>query len=136
VASLVVSPGLTSYVPLASTSFQKRELFRRGRTGSQILPALYLLLIVALPAGFLGTNFYLIPIVAVCFFLLIVATLLNRLGFVNPASLLVVLTFMAFPIAEIVSTPGGVNMMALPVFGMLILPLVCAVSFLPPGGSL
>jgi HAMP domain-containing protein len=119
-------------VPPASATFKERELFRRGRTGSQILPALYVLLIVALPAGFLGTNFYLVPIVISCFCLLALATLLNRLGFVNPAGFIVVITFMAFPIANIVTTPGGLNMMVLPVFGLLILPLVCAVSFLPP----
>ncbi|MBX5450258.1 hypothetical protein [Thermogemmatispora sp.] len=119
-------------MPPASASFQRRELFRRGRTGSQILPALYVLLMVALPAGFLGTNFYLVPIVIVCFLMLIIATVLNRLGLVNAAGFVVVLTFMFFPIADIVTTPGGINMMDLPVFGMLILPLVCAVSFLPP----
>jgi hypothetical protein len=45
----------------------------------------------------------------------------------------VVLTFLAFPILNIVTTPGGLSMLVLPLFGLLVLPLLCAVSFLPPG---
>lgn len=115
-----------------TASLRERELFRRGRTGSQILPALYLFLIISIPTGFFGANFAVIWIVAAAFFALIVATFLNRMGNVNLAGALVVITFMANPIADIVTTPGGLNMMTLPLFGLLILPLLCAVSFLPP----
>jgi hypothetical protein len=43
-----------------------------------------------------------------------------------------VLSFIAFPVLNIVTTPGGLGMAVLPLFGLLVLPLLCAVSFLPP----
>lgn len=115
-----------------AASLQEMERFRHGRTGSQIILALYFLLIISIPAGFVGTNIYLVPIVIGTFFTLMVATVLNRMGKVNVAGIIVVLAFIAFPIANIVTTPGGLSMMILPLYGLLILPLLCAVSFLPP----
>jgi hypothetical protein len=118
--------------PERSASFKAQERFRRGRTGSQIILALYLLLFTSLFVSFVGTNEKLIPIVIGSFFLLIVATILNRSGKITLAGILVVLTFITFPMANIVTTPGGLSMLVLPLFGLLILPLLCAVSFLPP----
>lgn len=114
-------------------SFQQIEQFRRGRTGSQIILALYFLLIISIPAQFVGTNnSYLIPIVAGAALTLTIATILNRLGKINAAGILVVLTFAAFPIVNIITTPGGLSMLVLPLFDLLVLSLLCAVSFLPP----
>jgi hypothetical protein len=118
--------------PPDDTPFRERARFLRGRTGSQILPALYLFLFASLPTGFLGLNSSVIIIVAVGFVALVIATFLNRMGQVNLAGFLVVATFMASPIANIATTPGGLNMMVLPLYSLLVLPLVCAVSFLPP----
>ncbi|MBV9231221.1 MAG: hypothetical protein JOZ18_18060 [Chloroflexi bacterium] len=118
--------------PASTASFKEMEHFRRGRAGSQIIMALYLLLVISIPAGFVGTNIYLIPIVIGASLALIVGTMLNRVGKVNAAGIIVVLTFIAFPVVNIVTTPGGLSMMVLPLFGLLILPLLCAVSFLPP----
>ena len=132
-------------VPAETASLRERTRFNRGRTGSQILPVLYLLLIVSLPAGFFGTTFSTarpssllgitlstLVIVGAGLLALVAATILNRMGMVNTAGFIVVVTFMASPIANIVTTPGGLNMIDLPLYGLLILPLVCAVSFLPP----
>jgi hypothetical protein len=119
--------------PKRSAPFKEQELFRRGRTGSQIIVALYLLLITSTVVSFVGTNKYLIPIVIGSFFPLVVATILNRVGKITIAGILVVLAFTAFPVANIVLTPGGLSMLVLPLFGLLVLPLLCAVSFLPPG---
>ncbi len=113
-------------------SFKETERFRRGTTGSQIILALYLLLIASVLASFVGTNEYLIPIVIGSFIVLTTATVLNRLGKITLAGILVVLTFTAFPILNIVMTPGGLSMLVLPLFALLVLPLLCAVSFLPP----
>ncbi len=118
--------------PEHPASFKEQEHFRRGRTGSQIILALYLLLITSTFVSFVGTNKYLIPIVIGSAFLLIVATVLNRIGKITLAGILVVLTFIAFPVANIVLTPGGLSILVLPLFALLILPLLCAVSFLPP----
>jgi hypothetical protein len=119
-------------MPEDAVSFRERERFLRGRTGSQILPALYLFLLASLPTGFLGINSSVVAIVAGGFVALLIATWLNRVGQVNLAGFIVVVTFMASPIANIMTTPGGLNMMVLPIYSLLVLPLVCAVSFLPP----
>jgi hypothetical protein len=119
--------------PKGESAFQEIERFRRGRTGSQIILALYFLLIIAIPARFVGTNIYLLPIIAGSAVALSIATVFNRLGKINMAGAIVVLTFTAFPILNIVTTPGGLSMLVLPIFGLLVLSLLCAVSFLPPG---
>ena len=118
--------------PDHAASFKETERFRRGRTGSQIILALYLLLIASVFAGFVGTNKYLIPIVIGSSFLLLLGTILNRIGKISLAGILVVLTFIAFPMLNIVLTPGGLSMLVLPLFALLVLPLLCTVSFLPP----
>jgi hypothetical protein len=118
--------------PERSASFKEHERYRLGRTGSQIILALYLLLITSTFTAFVGTNKYLIPIVIGSASGLLVATVLNRLGKITLAGALVVLTFIAFPMLNIVMTPGGLSMLVLPLFGLLVLPLLCAVSFLPP----
>ena len=118
--------------PKGEASFQEIERFRRGQIGSQIILALYFLLIIAIPARFVGTNIYLLPIIGGTALALTVATVLNRLGRINTAGAIVVLTFAVFPILNIVTTPGGLSMLVLPIFGLLVLSLLCAVSFLPP----
>jgi hypothetical protein len=118
--------------PDASASFQERELFRRGRTGSQISIYLFLLIFISYPAALAGSNSLLIAILTVNLFSLVIALVLNRLKMVNIAGILVVLSVIASPIANILTTPGGVNTSALPIFGLLVLPLMCAASFLPP----
>ncbi|HEY4386230.1 MAG TPA: hypothetical protein VGN34_17370 [Ktedonobacteraceae bacterium] len=119
-------------MPPNTATFEEMERFRRGRAGSQIILALYFLLIISIPAAYVGTNIYLVPIVIGSSIALIGATVLNRLGRVSLAGAIVVLTFVAFPTVNIVTTPGGVSMMVLPLYGLLVLPLMCAVSFLPP----
>ena len=117
--------------PSASASFEERELFRRGRTGSQITVFLYILLFISYPAAFAGSNSLLVAILTIDLFVLTLALVLNRLKKVSVAGILVVLSFTASPTVNILTTPGGVNTGALPVFGLLVLPLMRAVSFLP-----
>jgi hypothetical protein len=118
--------------PDSLASFETQEKFRRGRTGSQIILALYLLTFVSIPAGLAGTNPFLTTILICVFFALLVATVLNRIGKVAFAGVVVVIAFIAEPTLNIVTTPGGLNMMVLPIYGLLVLPLVCTVTFLPP----
>ncbi|MBV9690444.1 MAG: hypothetical protein JO202_12140 [Ktedonobacteraceae bacterium] len=118
--------------PDDSAPFEERELFRRGRTGSQIIIFLFILLFISYPAAFAGSNSLLIAILTIDLFILSLATMLNRLRRVNTAGIMVVLIFVASPTVNILTTPGGVNTSALPIFGLLVLPLMCAVSFLPP----
>lgn len=118
--------------PPASASFQERELFRRGRTGSQISVFLFLLIFISYPAALAGSSYLLIAILTANLIFLVIALVLNRLKMVNIAGILVVLGVIAGPIANILTTPGGVNTSVLPIFGLLVLPLMCAASFLPP----
>ncbi|TMC22238.1 MAG: hypothetical protein E6J34_07095 [Chloroflexi bacterium] len=125
--------GLTSPAqPDESAPFEERELFRRGRTGSQIAIVLFLLLIISYPAAFAGSNSLLITILTIDILLLMLALTLNRLKRVGIAGIIVVLVFTASPTMNILTTPGGVNTSALPVFGFLVIPLMCAASFLAP----
>src|SRR3989440_12370146 len=118
--------------PDDSAPFEERELFRRGRTGSQITIFLFILLFISYPAAFAGSNSLLIAILTIDLFMLTFAMVLNHLKKVSIAGILVVLSFIASPTVNILTTPGGVNTSALPVFSLLVLPLMCAVSFLPP----
>ncbi len=118
--------------PADSAPFKERELFRRGRTGSQISIVLFILLFVSYPAAFAGSNPFLFAILTINLFILTLAMALNRLRRVNIAGIMVVLTLIVSPAVNIVTTPGGVNTSALSIFCFLVLPLVCAASFLPP----
>lgn len=119
--------------PAESASFEERDLFRRGRTGSQISITLFILVLISFPAAFAGSNSLLVSILAIDLVILTLAMVLNRLGKVSVAGILVVLCMSASPIVNILTTPGGVSTAALPIFGLLVLPLMCAVSFLSPG---
>ncbi|HEY7420221.1 MAG TPA: hypothetical protein VH593_33900 [Ktedonobacteraceae bacterium] len=126
--------------PASLASFSERERFRRGRTGSQIILGFSILVIISFlafqffqkQAGNVGINGYFSYILVGVFVALVAATLANRMGLTNVAGFIVVITATAIPIADIVTTPGGVSMPVLPVYGLMVLPLVCAVSFLPP----
>lgn len=113
-------------------SYKERELYRRGRSGSLIILALMLLLLLSLPADIIvGSNPSLLFLVIGLLLLLMGGALLNRMGHVNSAGVLVVLISIAFPIITIVTTPRGMSMTELPLFGLLVLPLVATISFLP-----
>jgi len=118
--------------PASSASFAERERFRRGRTGSLVLMILFLLLFLSYPAAFAGSNSFLITILTIDILLLTLAAGLNRWGYVNASGILVVCCFIASPTINILTTPKGLNTAVLPIYGLLVLPLMCAVSFLPP----
>ena len=119
--------------PEDTPSLKEMERFYRGRTGSQIILAFYVLLLIAVPVGFVGTNIYFIPIVIISALVLLMGTLFNRFGSVHVAGAIVVLAFVGFPVANIVSNPDGVSMLTLPLYGLFVLPLLGVVSFFPPG---
>jgi len=121
--------------PAKTAPFQEKELFRRGRTGSQISIVLFFLIFTSIPAAFGSDgkpNPLLIGILVVNLLILCLALLLNRMGQVNLAGVLVVLSVISGPTTYIVTIPGGINTIALPTFSLLVLSLMCAVSFLPP----
>jgi len=119
--------------PGAVASLEERELFRRGRIGSQINLVLFIMAIPAYQAGFAGGNHSLMANVLVVNIWQVLALILNRLGKVTAAGIIIVLSFTLSPFFNILTTPGGVNTSALTNFCMLVIPLICTVSFLPAG---
>lgn len=124
----IASPPL----PLGIASFKEKDIFRRGRTGSQITIVIFLLLLFSYPAAFAGSNSLLILILTADLIVMPIAVILNRFGKVNLAGFLVVLCVLVSPTMNILTTPGGLNASTLPIFGLLVFPLICAASFLPP----
>jgi len=118
--------------PGDSAPFEERERFRRGRIGSQIIILLYAILFVSFPDALARSSPALIIIFAIDLSMLTLAVVLNRKRQVNAAGIIAALCFIASPTVDLLSTPGGVNTSVLPIFGLLVLPLMCAVSFLPP----
>jgi len=117
--------------PSRSASLEERELFRRGRTGSQITFFLYIMLFMSYQSAFKGSNPILIYLITLDLLILIAATALNRFGKITIAGILVVITVITTPTINILTSPGGLNTAALPIFGLLVLPLMCVVSYLP-----
>jgi hypothetical protein len=117
--------------PPPSAPFEQRERFRRGRTGSQISLAVLVVCISALPAAFRGTNFFLTAILSCGLLAIFGAIALNRMGHVTLAGIIIVMAISISPVSDILTTPGGLNPAVLPVFSILVLPLMCAVSLLP-----
>jgi hypothetical protein len=117
--------------PASSASFEQREQFRRGRTGSQVALVVLVICISAFPAAFRGTNLFLVAILSVGLLAIFAAIALNRMGYVTQAGILVVVAITASPATDILTTPGGLNPSVLPVFSILVLPLMCVVSLLP-----
>jgi len=64
--------------PEEDAPFQQRDVFRRGRTGSQISLFLFLLIFISSPAAFAGSNPLLITVLTLNVVLLALAMLLNR----------------------------------------------------------
>lgn len=119
--------------PGDAAPIEEKEVFRRGRIGSQIILLLYVIILIALPGDALQRSSpALLIIFIIDLFMLTVAVVLNRKKIVNAAGLIATLCFIASPVTDLLSTPGGVNTSVLPVFDILVLPLMCAVSFLPP----
>jgi len=117
--------------PSPSAPFEQRERFRRGRTGSQISLAVLVVCISAFPAAFRGTNLFLAVILSFGLLAIFAAIALNRMGHVTLAGIIIVMAITISPVSDILTTPGGLNPAVLPVFSILVLPLMCAVSLLP-----
>src|SRR4051812_36502367 len=71
--------------PGSSAPFQERDLFRRGRTGSQVSIALFLMIIISFPAALAAVNTFLLITLTVNLFIVAIALIFNRLGMVNIA---------------------------------------------------
>ena len=112
---------------LASPNAQKRV--RHARTISRVL--LVLLLLLCLPLVFFGINLPLIFFLTVACLVLLIALFLNCVGQSFMAGMLLVILVEVGVLGKILLTHGDVGLTALPLFDLLVLPLVLAASLLP-----
>lgn len=111
----------------------QRERFRRARLASIIILLMQIFVITSLPAGFSGTNRFLAILMAFAFVANVLAMFFNRAGVVTVSGLLIILNVEASMCANIITSPGGLSLSVLPLFDLLVIPLVLAASLLPIG---
>lgn len=117
--------------PEILASFEEKEIFRRGRTISNIILILLVVNVVSIPAAINGSSPSLTYILLVTTFSHIVTAALNRSKHVNSAGLLLVFGAEIAPIVNIMTAPGGLSLIVLPNFVVLMMPLVISASVLP-----
>lgn len=117
--------------PLESASFEEREIFRRGQTASYIMLVQCGLLLASLPVVFNGGSLILDGMLAATPFILWCAALLNRSKRVTFAGALLLFAAEGIPITNLLTSHGGLSPFGLPVFTLLVMPLMISVSVLP-----
>ncbi len=117
--------------PLATANFAKREEVRRGRLASVILFFIILLGILATPSIIISSKDPSALISHLSSLAInVVALLFNRRGRVTAAGVLVV-TSVTLSFALSLVFPGNIGVSSLPLFELLALPELIAVSLLP-----
>ena len=119
--------------PPATAPLELRERFRRARLVSLVIFLMQIFVITSLPAGFSGTNPSLTILLIVDFVINIIAMICNRTGYTTIAGLLVVFNVEMSMGSNIITTPHGLSLATLPLFDLLVIPLVLAASMLPVG---
>lgn len=116
--------------PAPTAPLIQREKYRRARIASIILLLLQLYVITSLPAGFFGLNKFLLVLLAAAFIVNSIAMYCNRKGLVTAAGLMIVGNVTFSTMMNILTTPGGLGLSALPLFDLLVIPLVLCASVL------
>lgn len=106
-----------------------RELSRRGRLSSIVLFLGLFMAALALPIA-LGPNKKLLPILLIGIMLIACSIWINKRGHTTAAGILCVLCTETCLLSAIGTTPGGLTLFAIPLFDVLIIPEVIAVSLL------
>jgi hypothetical protein len=119
--------------PPAAAPLVQRELYRRGRLVSLFIFLMQLFVLTSIPAIFSGTNPFLGPALLFAFIANDIAMFCNRKGLVTIAGLLVVFNVEVSMGTNIITTPHGLSLSAVPLFDILVIPLVLAASLLPTG---
>ncbi len=109
-------------------SFAQREMVRRGRLASTLMLGFTITGFIQLPFVYKGPNTLLTLLPE--FLGLALMIWLNRIGWVNIAGVLIVLTSYT-ALASILTSGKLLDLPALPVFDMLVIPELMAVSLLP-----
>lgn len=114
--------------PAANAPLEQRELYRRARLSSIILLILFLLTIPSAIEGIFGLNRMLLYILVVFVAATLAATALNKLGRVTLAGLVIVITYTAGMMVNILTTPDGLTPELIPVFMILLIPEIMAAA--------
>jgi hypothetical protein len=117
--------------PASTAPLVQRELFRRARLVSLFIFLMQLFVFTSIPAIFSGTNPFLGPALLFAFAANVAAMICNRRGLVTIAGLLVVFNVEISMGTNIITTPHGLSLSAVPLFDILVIPLVLAASLLP-----
>ncbi len=121
--------------PGSQTSFQQQEAFRRGRLAS--LSLLVLIFVVVLFMAAIGItaniNHPVFVISAIGVFLLVFsAGMLNRRGYLTGATLIMILVLDGGIATTVITVKGGLGLVNLPIFDLMIASELIAVSLLAP----
>ncbi len=124
----------TPPVPDTWASMNAQERVRHARMISRVL--LVILLLLGFSVVFFGLNLPLIFLLTVACLVLLIVLFLNRVGQSFIAGMLLVILVEVGVLGKILLTHGDVGLTALPLFDLLVLPLVLAASLLPLWGFL
>ena len=112
-------------------SLSERERARRGRLSSIILFVMLVFLFASSVGALIQPDHHLLFVLLPSFLISIVVLVLNRLGKVTTAGIVLVLGFELGYIFGLLRTPGGLGVRDLPRFDLLVETILLAVSFLP-----
>lgn len=117
--------------PPLTASFSLQERARRARFTSNILLLSLIVLLATLLGGVLEHNLLLISIIAIALLIQGIAALLNRLGLVLWAGLVIVAWFSCGLVFYFFASPQPLDVITLPSFALFIETDLLAVSLLP-----
>ena len=123
----ISAPGSVS----ADASLEQREVARRGRVASLILPVIIVLVLLPVPTA-LGNPVLLFTLALVFLLDLIALFGLNKAGHVTAAGILVVIGIELGVGTSVLTFPGGLGPSNLPLFDLMVQALVVAVAMLAP----
>lgn len=113
----------------AAQTVEERDLARRSRLASWVILGLLVTDVVLVPGG-IAVKTTLAAVIA-GFIGLLIAALLNRQGHVSAAGTVIVLVISCAFIYVMAYLPGGLSLVYLPTFDLLVISTVVAASVLP-----
>lgn len=117
--------------PDRSQPLHRREAFRRGRLCSYMILFCIAFNFLGIPAALFGTNPLLLVVLLCSFPLEVLAIILNRTGHTRLAGGIVILIFEVGIAYNLLTTPGGITPLIVPIFDLYVIPLLFAVFVLP-----
>ena len=121
--------------PGSQTSLQEQEAFRRGRLASLSLLGLICVVVLFMASISITANInrpvFVISVIGV-FLLVLSAGMLNRRGYLTGAALIMMLILDGGIATTVITVKGGLGLVNLPIFDLMIASELIAVSLLNP----